>query len=52
MTGRLKSLIYPEGVTSFLINLDANAHYQPMTFSRMAGDLQKVISQNELSGTP
>lgn len=52
MTGRLKSLIYPEGVTSFLINLDANAHYQPMTFSRMAGDLQKAISQNELSGTP
>jgi hypothetical protein len=52
MTGRLKSLIYPEGVTSFLINLDANTHYQPMTFSRMAGDLQKVMSQNELSGTP
>jgi Lrp/AsnC family transcriptional regulator for asnA, asnC and gidA len=52
MTGRLKSLIYPEGLTSFLINLDGNDHYQPMTFSRMAADLQKATSQNELSDTP
>lgn len=52
ISANVKPYIHPEGVTSFLMNLDANAHYQTMTFSRMARHLQRVGSQNELQRLP
>jgi DNA-binding Lrp family transcriptional regulator len=52
MTGKLKSLLHPAGITSFLINLDDDTHFQPLTFSRVANNLRKAIDRGELSSTP
>jgi DNA-binding Lrp family transcriptional regulator len=51
MTGKLKPFLHPEGITSFLVNLDGDVHYQPMTFSRMATHLQKTMVQDQSSTT-
>ena len=47
MNTKLKPFLHPEGITSFLVNLDGDNHYQPMTFSKMAFNMHKAISQNE-----
>lgn len=52
MTNKLKPFVHTEGVTSFLMNLDGSDHYQQMTFSRMANQLQKSSDINETSGKP
>jgi Lrp/AsnC family transcriptional regulator for asnA, asnC and gidA len=51
MTGKLKLLLHPTGITSFLVNLDAATHFQPLTFSRIALNLRKAIDRGELSDT-
>lgn len=51
MTGKLKSLLHPAGITSFLVNLDAGTHFQSLTLSRIAANLWKAIDRGELSGT-
>jgi DNA-binding Lrp family transcriptional regulator len=48
MTGKLKLLLHPTGITSFLVNLDAATHFQSLTFSRIASNLRKALDQGEL----
>lgn len=52
MTNKLKPFVHTEGVTSFLMNLDGDAHYQQMTFSRMATQMQSVLDMSETPGKP
>ena len=47
MNTELKPFLHPQGITSFLVNLDGDTHYQPMTFSKMAFNMHKAISQSE-----
>jgi len=51
MTGKLKLLLHPAGITSFLVNLDATTHFQPLTLSRIAINLRKAVDRGELSAT-
>ena len=44
---QLKAYLNLEEVEGFLINLDENAHYQPITFSRIAANMRKMKSENE-----
>jgi DNA-binding Lrp family transcriptional regulator len=46
-TQRLKAYINVEDTEGFLINLDENTHYLPLTFSRIAANVGRMKGQTE-----
>jgi DNA-binding Lrp family transcriptional regulator len=44
-TGGFIPFLDAESIQSFLVNLNDNTHYQPLTLSRIAAHLQKIIKQ-------
>jgi len=46
-----KAFMDVEGIDSFLVDLNYPDHYNPMTFSKIAGNLQKRIATLQLSNS-